>query len=291
MKSIRQPAAARLRQLGAVLLLALGCDDEPKAAPACDSTAGCDVQGCAPGSVASCSGPAGCDGGQVCRADGSGYEPCDCSAGASLLVPTNCIEAGDFNCSLSNRCCPGSTCITYGDVVVCAALCTSGEDCESGCCTPREPTISVCSPPDECRPAQMCLVAADCETQCCKAFECAPRSSCASQQTPLASGFSLYAEDGAYLGVLSSDTSTLEGVCNPFSRFGSRTSPTSIFNPIGAYGSVASPLSAYNPATFTPPFFYDAVNDEYWAVVSKNTALSLVIDPDALCATLPSLGL
>lgn len=38
---------------------------------------------CAPGQSISCTGPAGCKGGQACKADGSGYEACDCgSAGA-----------------------------------------------------------------------------------------------------------------------------------------------------------------------------------------------------------------
>jgi hypothetical protein len=33
---------------------------------------------CAPGSTQACIGTAACQGGQACKADGSGYEPCDC---------------------------------------------------------------------------------------------------------------------------------------------------------------------------------------------------------------------
>lgn len=33
---------------------------------------------CVPGSSQACVGPAGCTGGQACKADGSGYEPCNC---------------------------------------------------------------------------------------------------------------------------------------------------------------------------------------------------------------------
>lgn len=33
---------------------------------------------CASGATQACVGPAGCTGGQACKADGSGYEPCDC---------------------------------------------------------------------------------------------------------------------------------------------------------------------------------------------------------------------
>ncbi len=35
---------------------------------------------CAPGSTQACIGPAACSGGQACKADGSGYDPCDCGS-------------------------------------------------------------------------------------------------------------------------------------------------------------------------------------------------------------------
>lgn len=35
---------------------------------------------CVPGSTQACVGPAGCTGGQACKADGSGYEPCNCGS-------------------------------------------------------------------------------------------------------------------------------------------------------------------------------------------------------------------
>jgi hypothetical protein len=33
---------------------------------------------CVPGATQACVGPAGCSGGQACRADGAGFGPCDC---------------------------------------------------------------------------------------------------------------------------------------------------------------------------------------------------------------------
>lgn len=36
---------------------------------------------CAPGQSVACVGPGGCEGGQVCRSDGAGYEPCECAPG------------------------------------------------------------------------------------------------------------------------------------------------------------------------------------------------------------------
>lgn len=38
---------------------------------------------CVPGETRSCVGPSGCKGGQACKADGSGYDPCDCGDLAS----------------------------------------------------------------------------------------------------------------------------------------------------------------------------------------------------------------
>jgi hypothetical protein len=37
---------------------------------------------CAPGDTRTCVGPGNCEGGQVCRGDGSGWSACDCGAGA-----------------------------------------------------------------------------------------------------------------------------------------------------------------------------------------------------------------
>lgn len=33
---------------------------------------------CVPGATQACVGPGGCSGGQACREDGAGFEPCDC---------------------------------------------------------------------------------------------------------------------------------------------------------------------------------------------------------------------
>jgi hypothetical protein len=48
---------------------------------------------CAPGSTQSCVGAGACSGGQACKPDGSGYEPCDCGsptpAPAAAPAPAN----------------------------------------------------------------------------------------------------------------------------------------------------------------------------------------------------------
>jgi hypothetical protein len=66
--------------LGALLALGAGCGS--KASSADDG--GVDAPGdalprvCVPGRAVACTGPAGCAGGQVCVANGTGYGPCDC---------------------------------------------------------------------------------------------------------------------------------------------------------------------------------------------------------------------
>jgi hypothetical protein len=42
---------------------------------------------CTPGETQMCVGPAACRGGQACRSDGSGFEPCDCGSSATQTPP------------------------------------------------------------------------------------------------------------------------------------------------------------------------------------------------------------
>jgi len=77
----RQPAQW-VRILGSLVLLFLtSCGGDDASSPPSDVDAGKDVsttQKCTPGQSIACVGPAGCAGGQACKADGSGYEPCNC---------------------------------------------------------------------------------------------------------------------------------------------------------------------------------------------------------------------
>lgn len=47
-------------------------------APPAGASAPAPAAACVPGSTQACVGPAGCSGGQPCKADGTGYEPCNC---------------------------------------------------------------------------------------------------------------------------------------------------------------------------------------------------------------------
>jgi hypothetical protein len=90
----------------------------------------------------------------------------------------------------------------------------------------------------------------------------------------------IYAEDGKYLGKLSTNPYDPDSVSNPFGQYGSRFSPDSINNPFGQYGSRFSPLSPNNPFTTTAPI-----------IVAPRTMMPPVLTTPALpvLPTLPAL--
>jgi len=57
------------------------------------SPTACSSKSCTPGQSVACTGPGGCAGGQVCNADGTGYEACAC--GATDSGTPNDSSAGD----------------------------------------------------------------------------------------------------------------------------------------------------------------------------------------------------
>jgi hypothetical protein len=66
----------------------------------------------------------------------------------------------------------------------------------------------------------------------------------------------IYAQDGTYLGRLSSNRYDPLSVSNPYGVHGSRYSPVSVNNPYGAYGSRHSPYSVTNPYTQSAPSIF-----------------------------------
>jgi hypothetical protein len=59
----------------------------PTAPSSAPPTAKAPVAVCAPGSTQACVGSGACAGGQACKADGSGYERCDCGPAAPPAAP------------------------------------------------------------------------------------------------------------------------------------------------------------------------------------------------------------
>lgn len=63
----------------------------------------------------------------------------------------------------------------------------------------------------------------------------------------------IIAQDGQFLGVISSNSFSSDSIANTFGRYGSSFSSTSIYNEFGTYGSNYSSLSPWNPYASQPP--------------------------------------
>jgi len=74
----------------------------------------------------------------------------------------------------------------------------------------------------------------------------------------------IVAQDGQFLGVLSSNKFDPLSVSNPYGTYGSKYSPTSINNPYSTYGSKYSPLSPTNPYATTPPLLISPSPYRIW---------------------------
>ena len=68
----------------------------------------------------------------------------------------------------------------------------------------------------------------------------------------------IYAADGTFLGVLSSNKYDPNSVADDYGRYGSPYSPDSINNPYGKYGDPYSPDSVTNPYATSSGFMGDA---------------------------------
>jgi hypothetical protein len=76
------------------------------------------------------------------------------SASGSGSQQMQCLEPGELDCSDAALCCEGSMCITDGVQIACAALCSAGDECQSGCCAAVDELNSVCAPATFCRPSR-----------------------------------------------------------------------------------------------------------------------------------------
>ena len=85
-------------------------------------------------------------------------------------------------------------------------------------------------------------------------------------------------QDGAFLGVISSDRYADKSICNRYGNFGSPYSSTSLLNKYAQYASTHSDLGAYNPNAQQPPLIIQ--NGEPIALLTKNQRLQDGIDPD-----------
>jgi hypothetical protein len=99
-------------------------------------------------------------------------------------------------------------------------------------------------------------------------------------------GATIIAEDGQFLGKITSNSIDSQSIINDIGRFGSEISSTSIRNTISRYGSTISSLSPFNDIASTPPRIYK--NGEFVAYLTTNRIKTPRIDPRALIGWLQS---
>jgi len=87
----------------------------------------------------------------------------------------------------------------------------------------------------------------------------------------------IIAQDGTYLGLISSNEFLSDSIMNQFGTYGSQFSPTSIFNEFGTYGSQFSYLSPWNEFASSPPMIF--VGDIFVAYLTVNSFKTPAIDP------------
>ncbi len=94
----------------------------------------------------------------------------------------------------------------------------------------------------------------------------------------------LWAPNGQFLGVLSSDQYDLNSISNPYGFYGGSCGVYSIQNPCGMYGGVCGFYSPYNISSFTPPVIL--YQNQPVLVVTRNSYVQTnglpVVDPDLI---------
>ena len=93
----------------------------------------------------------------------------------------------------------------------------------------------------------------------------------------------LWADNGHFLGQLSSDQDNRQSIINPHT-YGSSYSYSSIQNPNSPYGGISGLYSPYNPNCINPPIV--VYQSERVLVVTRNTCLQTkglpIVDPDLM---------
>lgn len=81
-------------------------------------------------------------------------------------------------------------------------------------------------------------------------------------------GGKLVAPDGAFLGLISADTSDSQSIINSWGQYGFSDSPTSIFNPAIPYGGKDGIFSPFNPSSPSPPSIYK--DGKFYVYLTEN---------------------
>ena len=96
-------------------------------------------------------------------------------------------------------------------------------------------------------------------------------------------GCSLVANDGKFLGRITSDIYDAQSIFNDYGVFGGQYSVSSIWNPYGVYGGKYSVLSPFNEYTTTPPHIVSPQGNDI-GFLTVNKALGSSVSPFVLSA-------
>ena len=99
-------------------------------------------------------------------------------------------------------------------------------------------------------------------------------------------GATIVAEDGQFLGKITTSSVDSQSIINDVGRYGSDVSPTSIRNTVGRYGSTVASQSPFNDVASTPPRIYK--NGRFIAYLTTNRVKTPRVDPRALIGWLQS---
>lgn len=93
-------------------------------------------------------------------------------------------------------------------------------------------------------------------------------------------GAIIVAEDGEFLGKITTNSFDSQSIGNEVGRFGGSVSRTSIFNEVGRYGGEVARMSPFNSVTSVPPRIYKG--ERFIAYLTVNTVKTPKVDPRAL---------
>jgi hypothetical protein len=99
-------------------------------------------------------------------------------------------------------------------------------------------------------------------------------------------GATIVADDGQFLGKITTNSIDRTSIINTIGPYGSDISSTSIFNNISKYGSDISRLSPFNDITSTPPRIFKG--ERFVGYLTTNTIKTPRVDPRALVGWLKS---
>jgi len=100
-------------------------------------------------------------------------------------------------------------------------------------------------------------------------------------------GCVIVADDGEFLGTISTNAVDAKSILNQVGRHGSEVSSVSIFNSVGRYGSEVSGTSAFNEIASRPPKIINR-DGQFVAFLTKNAIKTPRVDTHALIGWLKS---